>query len=232
MRHGNGTLALALVLGLATWSETAVAAGGVGAKPAPDAAEADSGLASKTAPLHGGVLRSVDQDRFETVFTAEGLQVYVYTREGAPAMVEGATGKALVTFAGGKSVEVPLVMEIPSGKEPAIFFCPMHPEVVQMRPGICEKCGGMKLYTQNRLSGRVDLSQAKPGSVTADVTLQGVTGRQKDATFTVSNAAAKPKIPGSVGAGAKPGPGKPANSGKTVKPEARKDAGVMKKTAK
>jgi hypothetical protein len=232
MRHGNRTLALALMLGLATWSETVTAAGDTGAKAAPDSVAADSSVASMKAPLHGGVLRSADEDRFEAVFAAEGLQVYLYTQEGAPAMVGGATGRALVTFAGGKPVEVPLVMEIPSGKEPAIFFCPMHPEVVQMRPGICTKCGGMKLYTQNRLFGLVDLSLAKPGSVTAEVTLQGVTGRQNDATFTVSNAAAKARIPGSAGAGAKPGPAKRANSGKTVKPEAPKDAGVMKKTAK
>jgi hypothetical protein len=204
MRHGNRTIVLALMLGLAIWGEAVAAAGDAGAKPPPGAAEADSSVASLKAPLHGGVLKSVDQDRFETVFTAAGLQVYLYTQEGAPAMVQGATGKTLVTFAGGKSVEVPLVMEIPSGKEPAVFFCPMHPEVVQTRPGICEKCGGMILYTQNRLSGRVDLSRAKPGSVTAVVTLQGVTGRRKDAVFSVSNAAAKAKIPGSAGVGAKP----------------------------
>ena len=204
MRNENRILALAVMLGLATWSQAGAAAVDAGAKAAPVSVAADSSVASLKAPLHGGVLRSVDQDRFETVFTAKGLQVYLYTQEGAPAMVQGATGKALVTFAGGKSVEVPLVMEIPSGKEPAVFFCPMHPEVVQMRPGICEKCGGMILYTQNRLSGLVDLSRAKSGSVTAVVTLQGVTGRQKDAVFSVSNAATKAKIPGSAGVGAKP----------------------------
>jgi hypothetical protein len=232
MTHRNRTLAMVLALGLATWSGTAGAAGGVAAKTAPDSAEAKGGPAPFRAPLHGGVLSTDDTGRFETVFAPEGLQVYLYTKEGAPAMVEAATGKAVITVAGGRSVEVPLAMEIPTAKEPAVYFCPMHPEVVRTRPGVCDKCGGMKLYTQNRLAGRIDLSRAKQGSVTADVALRGLSGRAKETSFSVNNAATKAKIPGSAGAGAKPERGERPRPGQTVKRDAPKDAGTVPRTAK
>jgi hypothetical protein len=234
MTHGNRTFALALVLGLglATASDAAAAAGGVEVRTKPDSAETRGGSAPLRAPLHGGVLSTVDTGRFETVFALEGLQVYVYTEEGAPAMVEAATGKAVVTVAGGRSVEVPLAMEIPTAKEPAVYFCPMHPEVVRTRPGVCDKCGGMRLYTQNRLAGRIDLSQAKRGSVTADVALRGLSGKVKEARFSVNNAATKAKIPGSPGTGAKPEQREPSRSGQTVKRGAPKDAGTAPRPAK
>jgi hypothetical protein len=225
-------LALIVMLALATWNAASAAVEAGLGKPVPDSLNAKGLVTPLQAPLHGGVLSLAGENRFETVFTAEGLQVYLYTEEGSPAMVEGATGQAVVKFAGGRSVAVPLGMEIPSGKEPAVYFCPMHPEVVQMRPGICEKCGGMKLYTQNRLSGRVDLSRAKPGSVTADVTLQSLSGKQAELSFSVSDVAAKPRLPGSTEAGTKPTLGKPATSGKAGELPASKGAGAVRKPSK
>jgi 3',5'-cyclic AMP phosphodiesterase CpdA len=244
MRHGNRILVLALVLalapGLAAGAEAIGATGGAGAGTAADSTRTfapgstpgkdnpASARAPLRAPLHGGVLSIVDGNKFETVFDAGELQVYLYTGEGAPAMVEGATGKALVKIAGGKSVEVPLVMEVPAGTEPAVYFCPMHPNVVQMRPGICEECGGMVLYTQNRLVGRIDLSRAKPGSATAEITLRGVTGRETEARFSVRNDAARQPLPGAAGALAKPGQGKPTSRARGVKHEEPREVEAAK----
>jgi hypothetical protein len=232
MGRWHRSFALVLILGLATWSDASTPTVVDQGKPAPDSLKVKGSATPLQAPLHGGVLSLAGENWFETVFAAEGLQVYLYTKEGAPAMVEGATGKAVVKSASGKPVEVPLAMEIPSGKEQTVYFCPMHPEVVQMRPGVCEKCGGMKLYTQNRLTGRVDLSRAKPGSVTADVALQGVSGKQEDVRFSVSDVVAKPRVPGSTGAGTKPELGKPATSGKPAESPVSKGPGAVKKPSK
>ena len=141
-----------------------------------------------TAPLHHGQLSVSGAHSFETVISPDGLRIYLYTPAKTPAMVEGATGIATLTFKDGTTKGVPLVSELPAKEEPAVYFCPMHADVVRMQPGVCEKCGGMTLFTQNRLYGKVDLSQAEAGTVTAMVRLTGLEGKEKMASFTVTNA--------------------------------------------
>jgi hypothetical protein len=137
-----------------------------------------------TAPLHGGVVSSTQSHAFETVVAMDGIRVYLYTDELAPAMVEKASGKAVLKLPGGKSVEVKLVREIPGTNEAAVYFCPMHAEVVQDAPGECEPCGGMKLFTQDRLFGKADLSNVPAQELSAMIRLSGLRGRVKEATFT------------------------------------------------
>ena len=141
--------------------------------------------------LHGGKLSSTPAGNFETVFAADGIRIYSYTPDKAPAMMEGTSGSVALKIAGKKSQTVALVVEVPADKEPAVYFCPMHADVVQMTPGMCTKCGGMKLYQQNRLFGKADLSQAKPGSVTAEIKIQGLQGKIKEVSYTVTNAPAE-----------------------------------------
>lgn len=162
------------------------------------AAGGDAPAEPIVAPLHGGQVSRTPAGDFETVFAPDGVRVYLYTAEGAPAMVEGAGGSAVITRPGGKPVETKLAMEVPAKGEDAVYFCPMHAEVVQRTPGECAKCGGMKLYVQNRLFGKTDL-KAPAGSIRAEVTIGGLPGEGKQATFTVSNLApigAPPAQPG------------------------------------
>ncbi len=169
------------------------------AQPASDVASSASATASHEQPrpgeLHGGKLITTPAGNFETVFAADGIRVYFYTSEKAPAMVEGQTGSVMLKIAGGASQEVPLSPEAPGEGEAIVYFCPMHPEVVQMTPGECDPCGGMVLYEQNRLFGRADLSQAKPGAVTAEIRIRGLQGKLKEARFSATNAPVEPLSP-------------------------------------
>jgi hypothetical protein len=137
-----------------------------------------------TAPLHGGAVNQTKNHVFETVVAKDGIRVYLYTDEKAPAMVEKATGKAMLKLPGGKSVEVNLVREIPGTSEKAVYFCPMHPEVVQGAPGECKLCGTMKLFQQDRLFGKADLSGVAAQDLSALIRISGMRGREKEATFT------------------------------------------------
>jgi len=152
---------------------------------------AGNGLAQTEQPrpgeLHGGKLIETAAGNFETVLSADGIRVYFYTAEKAPAMVEGQTGSVVLKVAGGASHEVPLIPEAPGEKESIVHFCPMHPEVVQMTPGECDLCGGMILYEQNRLFGKADLSQAKPGAVTAEIKIRGLPGKMKEVRFSATH---------------------------------------------
>jgi len=135
------------------------------------------------APMHGGVLSKTKQHTFETVMSADGIRIYLYTAEGAPAMVEDAKGTARFKLTGGRTVEAKLAAERPAEGEAIIYFCPMHPEVVQNSPGKCEPCHGMILYKQDRLFGKADLSGVAPENVSAMVRLTGLAGKEKEATF-------------------------------------------------
>lgn len=138
----------------------------------------------KVAPLHGGVVNATKNHVFETVVSDDGLRVYLYTDEKAPAMVEKASGRLMLKMPGGKTMEVNLVREVPDTTEAGVYFCPMHAEVVQDAPGKCEPCRGMILYLQDRLWGKADLSGVKPQELSAMFRLTGLRGREKEATFT------------------------------------------------
>ena len=160
------------------------------AAPAPAAA---SVVATTPQPgeLHGGKLTAMPAGNFETVFAADGIRIYAYTPGKTPAMMATESGSVVLKTSDGKSQQTALIIEAPGEKEPAVYFCPMHADVVQMTPGECPKCGGMKLYQQNRLFGKADLSNAKPGSLTAEVKIKGLQGKIKEVSFTVTNAPAE-----------------------------------------
>lgn len=136
-----------------------------------------------TVPMHGGVLNTTKEHTFESVLGPDGIRVYVYTDEKAPSMVEKAKGTAMLKLEDGRSLELKLAPETPGEKEAGIYFCPMHPEVVQETPGECDLCGGMILYKQDRLFGKADLSGVNPERVNAMIRLTGLSGREKEATF-------------------------------------------------
>jgi hypothetical protein len=96
-------------------------------------------------------------------------------------------GSVKLSGADGTSQEIALVADVPKEGEKAVYFCPMHTDVVQTTPGICPQCGGMKLYTQNRLLAKADLSKVEPGSLRAVVHVTGMKGPEKEATFTETN---------------------------------------------
>ena len=145
--------------------------------------EKASTAAATTAPLYGGALSTTQAHVFETVVSADGIRVYLYTDELAPAMVEKATGTAVLKLPGGRSVEVKLVTQKPADEKTGVFFCPMHPEVVQDRPGECEPCRGMILYHQDALFGKADLAGVKPEELSATIRVKGLRGREKEVTF-------------------------------------------------
>lgn len=140
--------------------------------------------AATTAPLHGGVVTSTREHRFETVLAPGGLFVYAYTKSGAPAMVEVTTGDATLRLPDGTTKEVTLSREKPVDGEAATYFCPMHDAVVRTAPGVCEPCGGMELYTQDRLAGRVDLASVGPEAVHASIHLRGLTAKEPEVEIT------------------------------------------------
>lgn len=139
--------------------------------------------AAVTAPLHGGTVSTTQTRAFETVVKPDGIRVYLFTDELAPAMVEKATGTAMLKLPGGKSIEVKLTAQKAADEKTGVFFCPMHPEVVQGQPGKCDPCQGMILYHQDHLFGPANLAGIKPEEIAATIRVTGLRGREKEATF-------------------------------------------------
>lgn len=136
-----------------------------------------------TAPLHGGVVIETEQHVFETLVDRQGIHVWFHTDEKAPAMVGRAAGTATLRLPDGQVREVSLAPRTPAAGGAGVYFCPMHPEVVQDAPGKCEPCGGMVLFHQDELFGAIDLGGQDPAAVTAQVRVTGLKGRQKEASF-------------------------------------------------
>ncbi|MDM7916429.1 MAG: heavy metal-binding domain-containing protein [Candidatus Eisenbacteria bacterium] len=147
-------------------------------------AEMHEGHSHEACELHGGQVTMTKDHHFETVFTPAGVQVYVYTAGQAPAMASKAAGTATIEFADGSKKEVPLAKEKPADAEPGVYFCPMHSDVVQMQPGECAKCGGMKLFKQDRLSAQIDLSKVEAGTAKATMHITGLKGDEPEVAFT------------------------------------------------
>jgi len=135
------------------------------------------------APLHGGVVTTTEAHAFETLLTPQGVRVFFYTDELAPAYVEKATGTAKLKLPDGRTLDLVLKTREPAAGEPTSYFCPMHPPVVRMAPGKCELCGGMVLYVQDHLFGAADLSGVDLGKVSAMIRVIGMRGGEKEATF-------------------------------------------------
>ncbi|HOX26904.1 MAG TPA: heavy metal-binding domain-containing protein [Candidatus Krumholzibacteria bacterium] len=147
------------------------------------AAAAAAAQTQATAPLHGGTVTTTRAHAFETVLAADGLRVFLFTGELAPAMVEKARGTAHLALPGGRSVEVALAPREPAEGEAITYFCPMHAPIVQSEPGECKICGGMVLYEQDYLFAAVDLAGVDPAAVKAMVRITGLRGAEKEATF-------------------------------------------------
>jgi hypothetical protein len=130
--------------------------------------------------LHGGVVDMTRSHHFETTFAEDGVRVYMYSADQKPMMFTKATGTASLVFSDGTKQEVPLVLRSPAEGERTVYFCPMHPAATQTEPGVCEKCGGMKLMAQNYMMASADLSQAKPGSLKVMIHLTGLRGDEPE----------------------------------------------------
>lgn len=179
---GNGRVLRTAIAGVAMIAITFALT--VALVPSARAAEEEAATtAATTAPLYGGAVSTTQAHVFETVVSPDGIRVYLYTDELAPAMVEKATGTAMLKLPGGKSMELKLVAQKPADEKRGVFFCPMHPEVVQDQPGKCEPCRGMILYHQDALFGKADLAGVKPEELSAMIRIKGLRGREKEATF-------------------------------------------------
>ncbi len=183
-------------IALAGWTGMAAAADGQGDgghmqhMQSMEGAAHQGGHSHEKCELHGGSVTMTEQHHFETVFTPDGIRIYEYTGEQAPAMVnKTAAGTVKLVYKDGKTEEIPLVSEAPAKGEKAVYFCPMHANVVKTEPGVCDQCGGMTLFTQNRLFAKADLSKAEPGSLQAIVHITGLKGSEPEVTFTETNAA-------------------------------------------
>jgi hypothetical protein len=172
--------------------------------PAAQAAlTADPPAQATPVPRHGGVMTIATSHAFETVVAPDGIHVYLYTEEQAPLMVEKTTGVATITQPNGKTTKVKLVAETPGDKEtePATYFCPMHSKVVQDKPGECAPCGGMTLFKQDRLYGRIDLSKVKSEDLKLSIKVSGMWGTEQEATFTPAFRAPDRKAEGTESGG-------------------------------
>lgn len=137
-----------------------------------------------TAPLHGGTVSEAGSHVFESALAADGLHVWFYTDERAPAMVGHAGGTATLKLPDGQLREVTLAQRAPEAEAAGVYFCPMHAEVVQKTPGKCEPCGGMVLFHQDELYGAVDLKGVNLSEVSTQVRLTGLKGKEKEVSFT------------------------------------------------
>ncbi len=142
------------------------------------------GHAHQMSMLHGGVVAMTKGHRFETVFGADGLRIYMYSGRQVPARFAEVTGTALLKFKDGRTEKIPLTVQKPQEGDEVAYFCPGHPQATQMHPGVCDACGGMPLQAQNYLLGNVDLAGVQPGSLQAVVDIRGLGGDEPDVTFT------------------------------------------------
>jgi len=155
--------------------------------------------------LYGGKTWEGKEHVFETVFTPDGLRIYMFTPERTPASLEGASGTVTLKFKDGSTKELTLAPQGPASGDKTIYYCTMHPDVMKTEAGKCPKCN-MDLVAQNRFFGAADLSQAKPGTVTAEIHLTGLGGNEKEVTFTEVNGHGRngnPKTEGTSSGGAK-----------------------------
>jgi hypothetical protein len=136
-----------------------------------------------TAPLHGGGVTTTKSHAFETLITPQGVRVFRYTDELAPAMIEKSAGTAKLKLPDGRTLDVILKAHTPVAGDPTSYFCPMHSSVVREAPGKCELCGGMTLFVQDHLFGAADLAGVDLAKVSAMIRVTGLSGSEKEATF-------------------------------------------------
>lgn len=142
-----------------------------------------AGAGTLVAPLHGGAVTESSGHVFESVLAADGLHVWLYTDESAPAMAGAVAGTASLKLPDGNAREITLARRDAPVADQGVFFCPMHAEVVRTAPGQCEPCGGMKLFHQDELFGASDLKGFDLAAVAAQVRVTGLKGKLKEASF-------------------------------------------------
>ena len=139
---------------------------------------------SRTAPLYGGAVSKTRSHVFETQLMPDGVRIWFYSDKAAPANVEKSGGTADLKLPDGRNLKLALSPRQPTAKEPGVYFCPMHADVVERKPGECGTCGGMKLYTQDYLFGAADLAGVAPSGVVARIRLTELAGDEKEVTLT------------------------------------------------
>ncbi|MBU1699858.1 MAG: hypothetical protein KJ970_14265 [Candidatus Eisenbacteria bacterium] len=146
-------------------------------------ADGEMGEHSDSVGLHGGKLSITDHHQFETLFAKDGIRVFIYSAQQAPMMIQKSTGTATLIYKNKTKEVIPLLQQKPADDETSIYFCPMHPDVVQMEPGQCKLCGGMTLFIQDYLFARADLSTIEPGSVNVEIQLKDLKGIESEVTY-------------------------------------------------
>jgi len=181
-------MALSLALVLSTGSALARMDGcGHGAKAATEAKCAPGETPQHScaqSELHGGRVTMTQNHHFETLFSPDGIRIFTYSADQAPQMTEKAKGQVTLKFKDAPAQELAFVVQQPQKGEQTVYFCPMHKDVVQMEPGVCKQCGGMKLFAQDYLFAKADLSKVDPGTLEAIVSLEGLKAPEPKATFT------------------------------------------------
>jgi len=188
MRSAQRVLIPALGIAVFFWTGVSLAQthdhGGHMAEPSPRA-EGET-HSHERCELHGGNVFMTPTHPFETVFAPDGIRVYMYASDENPVSMDKISGTVRITTKHGGSRELKLVPNVVKKGESAVYFCPMYDSPPQMAPGRCPGCG-MNLILQGGLFAAVDLSKVEPGTVKAVVHLTGLDGKEKEATFTVTN---------------------------------------------
>ncbi len=169
MNRLGRTLALALCAFAASGIAAAFGVNGPGAPSPKDAAAATTtasapgkagpkmSVAKETARWapHKGIVKITKQHRFETVFSSDGIVVYLYDAAKKPIAVGAATGTATLTFRDGATKEVPLARDetVPAGG-------------------------------QERLAGKVDLSGVTT-PLNVGLRMAGLAGAEPEASLTL-----------------------------------------------
>lgn len=133
--------------------------------------------------LHHGQVNATQDHRFETVFTNDGVKVFMYGDDQTPERFGAAHGTMTVRYKDGRTTEVPLAVDETSGHTRTVYYCPAHPSSTRLSPGKCPRCGA-DLVAQNALAGMIDMKGVAPGTMTASFSLDGLGGDESSAAFT------------------------------------------------
>jgi len=115
---------------------------------------------SLEAPHAGQTVEAADRI-FEIVYTDDGICLFAYQLDGQPSPMDGVVGRVRLTFTDGAVREATLDrIEMPRRPETPAWGC---------APGLP--------LADNQLRAEVDLSQAHPGELTAQYTLEGLSGQ-------------------------------------------------------
>lgn len=145
-----------------------------------------SGPSLERAQLHGGRVTATKAHIFETVVSWDGIRIYRYTASQAPVEIDQAAATATIASRDGTKKDLSLVRRVPAEGEPAVYFCPMHEQVIRQEPGICGTCGGMNLIAQDYLYGEANLSQVDPVAMTTLLRIEGLGGEEPAVTFALA----------------------------------------------